>query len=118
MFFFGIFGVNSKVKNIKEFANTICICGRYSRLELMEEYMYFHFFFIPLFKWGRKYFVEARCCSRVFGVPKDYVEDLLIGDAVDIKRLMEVDVPYKVCSNCNNYVDSHYKYCPHCGKEF
>jgi len=84
----------------------------------MEEYTYFHFFFIPIFKWGRRYYVEARCCGRVFEVPKDYVEEILRNDTVDVERLREIHMPYKVCRNCNNYVDSNYKYCPHCGNPF
>lgn len=117
MFFFGIFGIQNKVKNVKEFNNVICVCGRYSHLQLIEEYMYFHFFFIPIFKWGRKYYVEARCCGRMFEVPEDYVDHILNNDDIDLSRLREIQTPYRVCSNCGKYVDSSFSYCPHCGKE-
>jgi tRNA(Ile2) C34 agmatinyltransferase TiaS len=95
----------------------ICTCGRYSRLKLLEEYTYFHFFFIPIFKWGRKYSVEARCCGRVFEVPGDYINELIQSDSLDINRLREIRTPYRICPDCNQYVDSSYKYCPYCGKQ-
>lgn len=117
MFFFGIFGIQNKVNSIKEFSNVICVCGRYSRLHLVEEYTYFHFFFIPIFKWGKKYYVEARCCGRVFEVPDDYLDEVLKGDTIELSRLREIQTPYRVCPNCSRYVDSNYRYCPHCGRE-
>lgn len=117
MFFVGIFGIQEKIKEIKEFNNVICACGRYSRLKLIEQYTYFHFFFIPIFKWNRRYYVEARCCGRVFEVPEDYVEEALRSDSLDIGRLREVSMPYKVCANCGRQVDSSFTYCPYCGSK-
>ena len=89
MFFFGIFGVQNKSRVVKEFNNVICRCGRLSSMQLIEEYMYFHFFFIPIFRWGRKY----------------------------LNRIREKESPYKICPSCGKYVDSNYKYCPYCGAE-
>ena len=40
MFFFGIFGIQNKEKNLKEFSNIICSCGMYSRMQLVERYYY------------------------------------------------------------------------------
>jgi hypothetical protein len=117
MFFFGIFGIQNKVKELKEFSNVICVCGRYSRMQLLVEYSFFHFFFIPIFKWGRRYFVEARCCGRIFEVPGDYIDELLKSDTVDINRLKEVESPVRVYPNCGGKFDSHYRYCPYCGRE-
>ena len=118
MFFFGIFGIQDKEKNLKEFSNIICSCGMYSRMQLVERYYYFHFFFIPLFKWGREYYIEARCCGRVFKVPRNYIKEILESDTVDLNRLIEVNTPYRKCPHCGEYVDSNYKYCPHCGRKF
>ncbi|HBM75727.1 MAG TPA: zinc ribbon domain-containing protein [Clostridiaceae bacterium] len=117
MFFFGIFGVQNKSRVVKEFNNVICRCGRLSSMQLIEEYMYFHFFFIPIFRWGRKYFVQARCCGRLYEVPEDYKDELLTSDTIDLNRLREKESPYKICPSCGKYVDSNYKYCPYCGAE-
>lgn len=115
MFFFGIFGTQNKTRLIKEFSNVICKCGRLSRIALIEEYMYFHFFFIPIFKWGRKYYAEARCCGRIFEVPPDYADELMKSETIDINRLREIESPYKICPSCGRYVDSNFRYCPYCG---
>lgn len=117
MFIFGIFGVQNKSKILKEYNNVICTCGRFSKMVLIQEYMYFHFFFIPIIKWGKKYFLEARCCGRVFEVPDDYVDELLRSEIIDFNRVREVNTPYRVCPNCNQYVDRNFMYCPHCGSK-
>lgn len=117
MFFFGIFGIQNKSRVIKEFSNVICRCGRLSRMQLIEEYTYFHFFFIPLFRWGKRYYVQARCCGRMFEVPKEYEDELIAGQSVDLNRLREVQTPFRICPACGRYVDSNYRYCPHCGAE-
>ncbi|KPU43633.1 hypothetical protein OXPF_30750 [Oxobacter pfennigii] len=117
MFFIGIFGIQNKVKELKEFTDVCCSCGKYSRMKLLYEYNCFHIFFLPLFKWGRKYFLEARCCRRVFEVPDNYIDELLEADTVDFSRLTEINMPYTLCPNCRNYVDSGYKFCPNCGSK-
>lgn len=117
MFFFGIFGIGNKVKDIKEFNNCICVCGRYSHLKLFKEYSYFHFFFIPLFTWGRRYYLEDRSCGRVFEVPPDYRGELLRSSNIDFSRLQEVKMPFRVCPGCGKYSDANYQYCPYCGRE-
>lgn len=117
MFLFGIFGIQDKVKQIKEFSNIICVCGRYSRMKLIEKYTYFHLFFIPLFKWNRKYYVEARCCGRIFEVPDNYIDEILKTDIPDLNRLREVKSSVRICPGCGHPVDSNYRYCPYCGRE-
>lgn len=117
MFFIGIFGIQDKARIVKEFANVICRCGKYSRLQVVEYYRYFHFFFIPVFKWNRRYIVEARCCGRLFEVPKDYVDELLGSDFIDLNRLKEINSQYRVCLKCGKYADSSYSFCPYCGSK-
>ncbi len=120
MFFIGIFGIQDKIKVLKEFPNTICKCGSYTRAEMLMEYTYFHFFFIPLFKWNRRHYVQTRCCHRVFKVPEDYVEELLAGDRIDFDRLEEVG-GYQgdgsvSCSHCGGRLQPGFEYCPYCGR--
>lgn len=117
MFIFGIFGIQDRIKQIKEFSNIICVCGRYTRMQLAERYTYFHIFFIPVIKWNRKYFVEARCCGRVFEVPEDYKDEIMKADVPDLSRLKEMEAPYIICPECAHKVDSNYMYCPYCGRK-
>ena len=115
-FFIGIFGIQDKQRIIKDFNNVLCACGRLSSAELIEEYTYFHFFFLPIFKWNRRYYVRFRCCNRIFKVPEDYVSDLKDGSDIDVGRLEEMGrVDEYICPNCGAYVEKSFSYCPYCG---
>lgn len=117
MFFIGIFGIQSKSKLQKEYENVICPdCGRFSRAELFESYMYFHFFFIPLFKWDRKYYIKLRCCNAIYVAEQDYAKELLGNDTIDFTRLKKAGISdSRTCPNCGVYVDTSFNYCPNCG---
>ncbi len=118
-FFIGIFGIQDKQKTIREFNNVVCsYCGSLSRAELIEQYTYFHFFFLPLFRWNKRYYVRFRCCNRVFKVPKDYIDDLKYSSDINIDRLEEINTSYgHVCPNCGAHVDPSFVYCPYCGHD-
>jgi ribosomal protein L32 len=116
MFFIGIFGIQNKEKMIREFENVVCpSCGRLSRAELIESYTYFHFFFIPLFRWGYKYFLRLRCCGSIYEVEKEYADELKRTDAVDFTRLKKLGATGGFCPNCGAYVHPGFNFCPHCG---
>ena len=55
MFFIG--GITQGTKElVYNAAAMICgRCGRYGRYQVFMTYMCLSFFFIPIFKWGRKY---------------------------------------------------------------
>ncbi len=115
-FFIGIFGIQDKQRVVKEFNNVVCACGSLSRAELIEEYTYFHFFFLPLFKWNKRYFIRFRCCNRIFKVPEDYVSDLKHGFDIDIDRLEEISkINMNICPNCGATIEKSFLYCPYCG---
>jgi len=38
-------------------------CGRYGHLEVYMVYSYLSLFFIPVLKWGRRYYVRTTCCN-------------------------------------------------------
>jgi len=116
MFFVGIFGIQNKSRLIREFDNVVCPnCGRLSRTELIESYSYFHFFFIPLFKWGRRYFLRLRCCGTLYEVDRDYADQLKSGDTIDFDRLKKMGSAGGFCPNCGNYVNPGFNFCPRCG---
>ncbi len=118
MFFFGIFGIQQKDRIIKEFDNIICPeCGRYTRAKLREVYTYFHFFFIPLFKWNRQYFLQLRCCGSSYMVDSDYVGELKQRGDVDFDRLRKMQTPKNICQNCGNLLNPNFTYCPYCGQK-
>ena len=121
MFFIGIFGVESKEKDIKTFASVVCPdCGRMTAAYLFMRYTYFHIFFIPVFKWNKRYFVRLRCCGALYEAPKEYAQVLKSADTVDFSKLEKVsggfnESYYAVCPNCGGRFDKSFPYCPYCG---
>ena len=99
-------------------------CGAYGRYEVFMTYMYFSFFFIPLFKWNRQYYVEMSCCGAVYELNPEVGRRLLRGEDVEIKEeyltLLQDGSgnPWKqrkTCSHCGYETDEDFSYCPKCG---
>lgn len=84
MFF--IFGVNQEQKEIGSFGPVICgVCGRYGRYQVYMTYMCLSLFFIPVLKWGRKYYAELSCCQSLYEVSLDAGRRLLRGEQTEIR---------------------------------
>lgn len=93
-------------------------------------YMYFSFFFIPLFKWNRRYYVKMDCCEAVYELDPVVGNAVLRGENPDIAeadlRLVQAGryaktwqegskKPHKKCMRCGFETDEDYNYCPVCG---
>ena len=73
MIFIG--GISQGQKILDYVKTVICDrCGRYGRFQVVMTYMYFSFFFIPLFKWNRKYYVKM----------SEVRDEVLVGENVRI----------------------------------
>ena len=127
MFFIGIFGRENKEKEVKIINNLTCkSCNRLSMARIIKHYEFFHFFFIPIFKWNEKYYVECGSCKKIFSISKEKGKVIERGENIDITYwdLHEINNNYgydyninSVCKSCGKVVDSEYKYCPYCGHE-
>lgn len=123
MFFIGIFGIESKEKEIKAIDKLSCkSCNRITRGKLIKSYSFFHFFFLPIFKWNEEYFVICEECNTLFSISKDKGKALERGEDGEITYwdLKEVNQYHEYnigCSNCGKIVSSNYKYCPYCGNK-
>lgn len=131
MFFIGIFGIESKDKEIKYLNNISCSnCNNETGAKLIKTYSFFHFFFIPLFKWNERYYVICSNCSTIFEIPKDKGKRIENGEDIEITYwdLKKVETGYyntgyynyghtagNSCSNCGRTVEPHFEYCPYCG---
>jgi len=124
MFFFGIFGVQTKSKEIKDINNITCKkCGRLGVYRLVKNYRFFHLFFIPLFRWGEEYFLISRCCKSVFKISKE--KGRRLEDGIDL-YVDEMEMQYLYgeekhqldkCIHCGQSVDKSFEYCPYCGRK-
>lgn len=122
MFFIGIFGIETKQKEIRDVQNMICkACGSMTSLRLIKTYNYFHFFFIPLFRWGTRYFLISRCCNAMFEISKELGAELEGGRDVplgddDLRPVYgNYGCDYLTCPGCRKPVDESFMYCPYCG---
>ncbi|HOV70536.1 MAG TPA: zinc ribbon domain-containing protein [Clostridia bacterium] len=122
MFFFALFGIQDKVKYIGTNNNVVCpSCGKFAKYEIHKSYMYFHVFFIPIFRWNVKYFVKTSCCGSFYELDPAVGKEFEKNPGTEIKpeNLRRVDdyLPNKHCPNCKTDVPADFKYCPYCGGE-
>lgn len=127
MFFIGVFGIENKEKEIKIINNFTCkSCNRLTIGRIIKHYEFFHFFFIPIFKWNEKYYVECGSCKKIFSISKEKGKSIEKGEDIELTYwdLNEINNDYgydyninNVCKNCGKVIDSEYRYCPYYGHE-
>ena len=123
MIFIG--GISSGRKQIEYLKTVICArCGAYGRYEVFMTYMYFSFFFIPLLKWNKKYYVRMSCCGALYELDPEVGCRLARGEDLEIQ---ESDLtliqdgggnPWnrtKKCTSCGYETEEDFAYCPKCG---
>lgn len=121
MFFIGVFGIEHKEREVKILNNFSCKkCTTSVEGRLIKSYDYFHFFFIPLFKWNIQYYVICSTCNVAYSISKE--KGRAIENDEDVKitywDLNEINSSYNSiqrCSNCGREVESEFDYCPYCG---
>lgn len=122
MFF--IFGINKKRDELDLNELKVCnVCGSYGRYQAFAEYSAFSLFFIPIFKWGKNYYLRAYCCGSIFSIPDHIGKDLETGRKTTIRdedmTLISGSSSYtgNTCSNCGYPLEYDHVYCPRCGKK-
>lgn len=125
MFFIGIFGVESKQKEIKTLNDISCkSCDKGIGGKIIKTFNFFHFFFIPLFRWNEKYYLICNGCNSVYEIPKDKGKRIEKGEGIEITYwdLKDVETRYNVnyaacnrCAHCGKALEHDFEYCPYCG---
>lgn len=119
MFF--IFGMSTKEKEIDFSQAIVCSnCGSYGRYQAFMNYSYFSLFFIPLFKWNKKYYIRSTCCDSLYSIDKDLGQDIERGERTNISAsdLHPINInSSKVCNNCKYPIEEDFEYCPKCGEK-
>lgn len=83
MFF--ICGINSGQKELKFNQLVICgQCGSYGRYQVFMTYMCLSLFFIPVLKWGKRYYVKMSCCGSVYELDSDTGKRIARGETLEI----------------------------------
>ncbi len=128
MFFIGIFGIENKEKIIRNISKLYCKgCNDYVLGRVIKKYDFFHFFFIPLFKWNEKYYVMYDNCNHIYSISREKGKSIESDKEVeisywDLKDLegynYEEGIGFRNrCMNCGREVEIIYIYCPYCGQK-
>lgn len=107
-----------KEKELQHSQSGICpACGAFGSYRVWMRYSCLALFFIPLFKWGKQYFVEMSCCGAVFSLNPQVGAAVAKGEAVEIlpEDLQLLDGGQKRCPHCGRTLEGNFPYCPHCG---
>lgn len=115
MFFIGIFGFKNDAQTITEvhFPCTECLN---EKVNLIELYMKFEFFFIPIFRFNKKYVIECTNCHSFYLVKKESIEKILKTKEVTYDDISDVIHKSKVCPKCKTVLNASFSYCPNCGE--
>ena len=123
MFF--IFGINNGTRELNYHDTVICgSCGSYGRYQVYMTYMCFSLFFIPIFRWNRRYFVRMSCCDTVYALNPECGRKIRRGEQTTITEgdlsLVQPGRPgwnrvSSSCPNCGADLEESYQFCPHCG---
>ena len=46
-------------------------CSTFSTVQIIMVYSYFMLFFIPLFKWNKRYYAQMTCCGSTCDLDKE-----------------------------------------------
>ena len=124
MFF--IMGITDGRRDFDFTQTVICdVCGRYGRYQVFMTYMVLSLFFIPCFKWNKRYFVQMSCCNTVYELEPEIGKRIARGEQIDIRsehlsRVSNDGWNYSVkrCRNCGFQTAEDFEYCPKCGMRF
>lgn len=118
-------GINQGRKDFSYNQMVICShCGSYGRYQVFMTYMCLSLFFIPCFKWNKKYYVQSTCCHSVYELDPEIGRQIARGENVEIlpRHLTLVQPGYRgifrKCPYCGYETQEEFAYCPKCGRKF
>lgn len=121
MFF--IMSVSSAVKELNFIQTMTCSqCEHFGRFHVMMTYTYLSFFFIPVLKWGKKYYVKTSCCSTTYSIDSTLGKSIERGQTVtltedDLHIVKDETNTDRKCSSCGYPISDLFSYCPKCGEK-
>lgn len=118
MFF--IMGISSGEKDLDFRQTIICkSCGRYSSVSIFMTYTYLSLFFLPIFKWGKRYVAVSNCCGAMFALDADLGRSIERGERPTLREedLHPMGAAETVrCPDCGYPLSQDFAYCPKCGR--
>ncbi|SDB49973.1 zinc ribbon domain-containing protein [Butyrivibrio sp. INlla16] len=128
---FLIMGIEDGSKELGFDQLIICkCCGRYGHMHVYMYYTYFMLFFIPIFKWNKRYVAVMDCCGASCELDSETGKAIANGSItyLDPDRMnfsggghsssYGYGSTHKVCRNCGYSTDEDFEFCPKCGRRF
>ncbi|MBQ1533233.1 MAG: zinc ribbon domain-containing protein, partial [Erysipelotrichaceae bacterium] len=104
---------------------TCDICDQFGRFSVFVTYMVLTLFFIPTFRWNRRYYVRTSCCNTIYELDPSIGRRIEAGEQLTIRdedltlvsrgRSM---TSHKKCPVCGYETEEDFEYCPMCGRRF
>ena len=121
MFF--MIGVTQGRKDLAHDQLVICTqCGQYGRYRVFMTFTQLLLFFIPCFRWGKRYIVEMSCCGTQYELNPEIGARIARGEKVeigpaDLQIVRGGRTPRMVrrCAACGYQTDEDFSFCPKCG---
>lgn len=121
MFF--IMGINSGQRRLNFDQVEVCrCCGRYGHIQVFMTYMYLSLFFIPIFKWNKRFYVKMSCCDAVAELDVSFGKAIARGEISRINyETLRFQNRYdggsgiRRCGKCGFTTEEDFQYCPKCG---
>ena len=124
MFF--IMEINDSQEELEFSQTMICdVCGEYGRYIVFMTYTVLTLFFLPTFRWNRRYYVKTSCCGSIYALDPEAGEAIRRG--IDI-QITPADLTlvqkgraqggYKRCPVCGYETEEDFDFCPKCGNRF
>lgn len=117
MFFIGVFGIQDREKKIGLVSGSCGECGSESGFVLRQERI-FHFFFLPLFHWNRRYYLICDGCRQASEIGEERAERLLAGESFGPWDLPKSKMNQeRRCPKCGRILEERDRYCAQCGQK-
>lgn len=110
--------ITELTKIVKRLVGICPKCHQQRELVLLKTYQCFRIFFIPVWRWGEKYFVKDETCSVSYSISEEDAVLVQYGKKelshCQLKELHEIGAK---CTICGRIYDESYRFCPHCGQQ-
>lgn len=84
MFF--MIGITDGRKVFDYTQTVICnICGKYGRYQVFMTYTVLSLFFIPCFKWNKRFYVQTSCCNTLYELDPEIGKRIAKGESLEIQ---------------------------------
>ncbi|MGB8452607.1 MAG: zinc ribbon domain-containing protein [Anaerocolumna sp.] len=121
MFF--IIGISCAKKRLDFVQTMLCSkCSQFGRFELFMTYSYLSLFFLPVFKWNKKFYAITSCCGVIYSIGAEIGKRILKGEPITLTEqdLHLINNGFQntkshPCLNCGYISESDFLYCPKCG---